>query len=104
MLIYQISKSWPLVFLPEVRCDHRKIVVIQSGYGASMLNSKKLFNNGLDSAKHRSIDFMKEDVIPEEDSKNLIREVIALNKQVFNGEFFLLYHNSKVLLVFIGAV
>lgn len=40
----------------------------------------KLFNNGLESKKHRSIDFSEGDTMNESAVKDLIREAVALNK------------------------
>jgi hypothetical protein len=56
--------------------DHVKINFFK---GAMIIDSKKLFNAGLEAKKSRSIDFFQGDAIPVSDLKNLIRAAIAEN-------------------------
>ena len=56
--------------------DHTKINFFR---GAFLKDSKKLFNNGLNSKRDRSIDFSEKDEIDEEGIKDLLKQSIKLN-------------------------
>ena len=57
--------------------DHVKINFFK---GAELEDPEKLFNNGLDSKKHRSIDFSEGDKLNESAIISLIKYAVALNK------------------------
>lgn len=56
--------------------DHVKINFFK---GAALKDPDHLFNNGLESKKHRSIDFNENDIVKEKEIKELIREAVTLN-------------------------
>lgn len=56
--------------------DHVKINFFK---GALLKDPHKLINNGLESKKHRAIDFSEGDPIKEKEVKELIQEAVALN-------------------------
>ncbi len=56
--------------------DHVKINFFQ---GASLQDPLKLFNSGLDSKKHRSVNFSEKDKINEAALKDLIVQAVAIN-------------------------
>src|SRR5688572_3084831 len=56
--------------------DHVKLNFFK---GASLKDSKKLFNAGLEAKASRSIDFTENSKIDEAALKDLIREAVALN-------------------------
>ncbi len=57
--------------------DHVKINFFK---GAQLKDPNKLINNGLESKKHRSVDFSEDSKIDEESIKGLVTEAVALNK------------------------
>ena len=58
--------------------DHVKINFFK---GSSLKDPHKLINAGLDSKKHRAIDFNETDSLNETALIELIREAVALNKK-----------------------
>ena len=56
--------------------DHVKINFFK---GAQLEDPEKLFNNGLDSKKHRSIDLAEGDTVNEKAVRELITKAAALN-------------------------
>ncbi len=56
--------------------DHVKMNFFK---GAYLADPKKLFNSGLDSKEHRSINFNKEDKPDKPALKNLLKEAVAYN-------------------------
>ena len=57
----------------------KKAVKMNFFQGASLEDSKKLFNAGLDAKKTRAIDFHEGDVVDESALKDLIRAAVAHN-------------------------
>ncbi len=58
--------------------DHVKINFFA---GASLSDSHKLFNSGLDSKQHRSINLSKDDKMNEAGIKDLVRAAVAHNNK-----------------------
>jgi len=56
--------------------DHVKLNFFK---GASLKDSKKLFNSGLDAKASRSIDFSEDSKVDESALKELVREAVAFN-------------------------
>lgn len=51
--------------------------------GASLNDKNKLFNSGLDSKKHRSINLTEDEVINEENLKDLIKQAILFHSNKY---------------------
>lgn len=58
--------------------DHVKINFFK---GAYLPDPKNLFNSGLDSKEHRSINFSKDDVLDKPALKDLVAFAVAYNKR-----------------------
>ena len=83
----EIIEEWKWMGTPV--WSHGEIVCIANAFkdkvkltfyeGASIADPDKLYNNGLEGKKWRTIDYFKDDKINERSLKNLIRSAIAHN-------------------------
>ena len=67
---------------------HKDKVKMTFSHGASLLDSLKVFNAGLEGNKWRAIDFYEGDKINERALKNLIRLAIAHNAAILKKKTF----------------
>jgi hypothetical protein len=83
-----IVEEWKWRGAPVWSCDgilvvgnaHKKHVKLTFHNGAHIADPDKLFNNGLDGNKWRSIDYFEDDNVDAPALTNLVRAAIAYNK------------------------
>ncbi len=81
----EIVEEWKWMGTPV--WSHRGIVCIANAFkdkvkltfyeGASIADPDKLYNNGLEGKKWRTIDYFKDDKIKERELKDLVRSAVA---------------------------
>ncbi len=60
---------------------HKQVVKVTFHKGAQLADPQRIFNNGLDGGKWRSIDFSEGDSVNVEGLKGLVRAAIAANNE-----------------------
>jgi len=74
------SPVWDRDGIIAVANAHKEKVKLTFSNGAKLKDPKKLFNNGLDGNKWRSIDWLEGDKVDAAGLKALVREAIAWNQ------------------------
>ncbi len=84
----QIVEEWKWMGTPT--WSHNGIICIANAYedkikitfyeGANIVDPSKLFNNGLEGKKWRSIDIFKDTLIKEGELRDLVRSAISYNQ------------------------
>jgi len=84
---HEIIEEWKWMGTPV--WSHGGIVCIANAFkdkvkltfyeGASIADPDKLYNNGLEGKKWRTIDYFKDDKIKERELKDLVRSAVAYN-------------------------